>query len=164
MNDASGLVAFNFAIAATVTGYFSLPKAALSFFVIAVGGLAVGAALGLAVIWFRMLLRRLGMEDVTLHMLVIILTPFIIYLIAEELHLSGILAVVAAGVTHAVERDRMRSASMRLRVVSDSTWSVILYTLNGLVFCCSDMKFLGSLIRFGVIPLTITARLSGISF
>lgn len=46
----------------------------------------------------------LGMEDVTLHMLIIILTPFIIYLIAEEFHLSGILAVVAAGVTHAVER------------------------------------------------------------
>ncbi|OOC61856.1 Na+/H+ antiporter [Paenibacillus ihbetae] len=134
MNDASGLVAFNFAIAATVTGYFSLPKAIGSFFVIAVGGLAIGAALGFAVIWFRMLLRRLGMEDVTLHMLVIILTPFVIYLIAEEFHLSGILAVVAAGVTHAVERDRMRSASMRLRVVSDSTWSVILYTLNGLVF------------------------------
>lgn len=134
MNDASGLVAFNFAIAATVTGYFSLTNAIGSFFVIAVGGIVVGALLGFLVIWFRMLLRRLGMEDVTLHMLIIILTPFIIYLIAEEFHLSGILAVVAAGVTHAVERDRMRSASIKLRVVSDSTWSVILFTLNGLVF------------------------------
>ncbi|GAA0853041.1 Na+/H+ antiporter [Bifidobacterium pullorum subsp. gallinarum] len=134
MNDASGLVAFNFAIAATVTGYFSLTNAIGSFFVIAVGGIVVGALLGFLVIWFRMLLRRLGMEDVTLHMLIIILTPFIIYLIAEEFHVSGILAVVAAGVTHAVERDRMRSASIKLRVVSDSTWSVILYTLNGLVF------------------------------
>lgn len=102
--------------------------------VIAVGGIVIGALLGFLVIWFRMLLRRLGMEDVTLHMLIIILTPFIIYLIAEEFHVSGILAVVAAGVTHAVERDRMRSASIKLRVVSDSTWSVILFTLNGLVF------------------------------
>lgn len=134
MNDASGLVAFNFAIAATVTGYFSLTNAIGSFFVIAVGGIVIGALLGILVIWFRMLLRRLGMEDVTLHMLLIILTPFIIYLIAEEFHVSGILAVVAAGVTHAVERDRMRSASIKLRVVSDSTWSVILFTLNGLVF------------------------------
>ncbi|WP_411551597.1 Na+/H+ antiporter [Paenibacillus lautus] len=134
MNDASGLVAFNFAIAATVTGYFSLTNAIGSFLVIAVGGIIIGALLGFLVIWFRMLLRRLGMEDVTLHMLIIILTPFIIYLIAEELHVSGILAVVAAGVTHAMERDRMRSASIKLRVVSDSTWSVILFTLNGLVF------------------------------
>ncbi|KOR89663.1 Na+/H+ antiporter [Paenibacillus solani] len=134
MNDASGLVAFNFAIAATVTGYFSLTKAIGSFVVIAVGGIVIGALLGFLVIWFRMLLRRFGMEDVTLHMLIIILTPFIIYLVAEEFHVSGILAVVAAGVTHAVERDRMRSASIKLRVVSDSTWSIILFTLNGLVF------------------------------
>ncbi|MEC0370224.1 Na+/H+ antiporter [Paenibacillus chibensis] len=134
MNDASGLVAFNFAIAATVTGYFSLPKAIGSFLVIAVGGILVGAVLGFLVIGIRLQLRRLGMEDVTLHMLIIILTPFIIYWIAEEVHVSGILAVVAAGVTHAIERDRMRRGSARLRVVSDSTWSVILFSLNGLVF------------------------------
>lgn len=134
MNDASGLVAFNFAIAATVTGYFSLPKAIGSFLVIAVGGILVGAVLGFLIIGIRLQLRRLGMEDVTLHMLIIILTPFIIYWIAEEVHVSGILAVVAAGVTHAIERDRMRTGSARLRVVSDSTWSVILFSLNGLVF------------------------------
>ena len=134
MNDASGLVAFNFAIAATVTGHFSLPKAIGSFLVIAVGGIIAGALLGFLVIGIRMQLRRLGMEDVTLHMLIIILTPFIIYWVAEELHVSGILAVVAAGVTHAIERDKMRRASARLRVVSDSTWSVILFSLNGLVF------------------------------
>ncbi|MFD1956296.1 Na+/H+ antiporter [Paenibacillus thailandensis] len=134
MNDASGLVAFNFAIAATVTGYFSLPEAIGSFIVVAVGGLLIGALLGFAVIWLRLTLRRLGIEDVSLHMLIVILTPFIIYLAAEECHFSGILAVVAAGVTHAVERDRMESASIKLRVVSESTWSVILFSLNGLVF------------------------------
>lgn len=143
MNDASGLVAFNFAIAATVSGYFSLPKAIGSFIVIAAGGLIAGALLGFFVIWLRALLRRFGMEDATLHMLIIILTPFVIYLIAEELHVSGILAVVAAGVTHAVERDRMKSASIRLRVVSDSTWSVILYTLNGLVFILLGLEVPG---------------------
>ena len=86
----------------------------------------IGALLGFLVIWFRMPppARHGGRHA---HMLIIILTPFIIYLIAEEFHLSGILAVVAAGVTHAVERDRMRSASIKLRVVSDSTWSVILH-------------------------------------
>ena len=96
------------------------------------------------------------MEDVTLHMLIIILTPFIIYLIAEEFHLSGILAVVAAGVTHAVERDRMRSASIKLRVVSDSTWSVILFTLNGLVFILLGHEIRESVIKYGVtLPITM---------
>ena len=134
MNDASGLVAFNFAIAAALSGEFSLPKAVGSFFAIAVGGLLVGAVLGFALIWLRLFLRRLGIEDVTLHMLIIIVTPFVIFLAAEEIHVSGILAVVAGGIVHSIERERLESSSSRLRVVSDSTWSVILYVLNGLVF------------------------------
>ncbi len=143
MNDASGLVAFNFAIAATVTGYFSLPEAIGSFLVIALGGLIIGAVLGFAIVWLRLFLRRLGIEDVTLHMLIIILTPFIIYIAAEECHVSGILAVVAAGVVHAIERDRVESASVRLRIVSDSTWSVILFSLNGLVFLLLGLEIPG---------------------
>ncbi len=134
MNDASGLVAFNFAIAAALSGEFSLPTAIGSFIVIAAGGLILGAVLGFAVIWLRLFLRRLGIEDVTLHMLLIIVTPFVIFLAAEECHVSGILAVVAAGLVHSIERERLESSSSRLRVVSDSTWSVILYVLNGLVF------------------------------
>ncbi|OAB34064.1 Na+/H+ antiporter [Paenibacillus glacialis] len=135
INDASGLVAFKFAVAAMVTGVFSLGNATLSFFVIAVGGLVVGAIVSLFIIWFRVFLRRHGMEDITMHMLIQLLTPFIIYLIAEELGLSGILAVVAGGVVHAIERDRTESSSnLKLRIVSESTWSIVLYILNGLVF------------------------------
>jgi CPA1 family monovalent cation:H+ antiporter len=135
MNDASGLVAFKFAIAAMVTGVFSLGNATFSFIIIAVGGLIVGAIISLLVIWLRVFLRRLGMEDITMHMLIQILTPFIIYIIAEELGMSGILAVVAGGIVHAVERDRIEtSATMKLRIVSESTWSIIIYILNGLVF------------------------------
>nr|WP_229691994.1 Na+/H+ antiporter [Paenibacillus radicis (ex Gao et al. 2016)] len=134
MNDASGLVAFKFAIAATVTGAFSIWKASFSFVIIAVGGLLFGAFLGLVIIWIRALLRRFGMEDVTVHMMLVIVTPFLIYILAEELGLSGILAAVAGGVIHAVERDKIRHEEVELRVVSDSTWSVILFVLNGFVF------------------------------
>lgn len=134
MNDASGLVAFKFAIAAAVTGYFSLSQATLSFFIIAIGGLVSGVVLSFFIIWFRVFLRRLGMEDVTMHMLIQILTPFALYLITEELGLSGILAAVAGGIMHAIERDRSESSLMKLQVVSSSTWSVILFILNGLVF------------------------------
>ncbi|MFF2090496.1 Na+/H+ antiporter [Paenibacillus sp. NPDC058174] len=134
MNDASGLVAFKFAVAATVTGAFSIWKASFSFFVIAVGGLLFGAFLGLVIIWIRAMLRRFGMEDVTVHMMLVIVTPFLIYILAEELGVSGILAAVAGGVIHAVERDKIRHEEVELRVVSDSTWSVILFVLNGFVF------------------------------
>lgn len=134
MNDASGLVAFKFAIAAAVTSAFSLPKAALSFLVIAAGGLAAGAVLAFILIRFGVLLRRKGMEDVTVHTLLQLLTPFLIYLISEEIGVSGILAVVAGGIVHAIEKDRAVAPQYKLQLVSASTWSVLLYVLNGLVF------------------------------
>ncbi|WP_306979608.1 Na+/H+ antiporter [Alkalicoccobacillus murimartini] len=134
MNDASGLVAFKFAVAATVTGFFSIYQAAGSFLLIAIGGLVSGALMALLIIWIKVLLRRFGLEDITVHMLIQIITPFVIYILAEELGFSGILAVVAAGVVHAVERERSESRTLELQKVSDNTWSVILYILNGLVF------------------------------
>ena len=134
MNDASGLVAFKFAIAAMVTGTFSLMQATISFFVIAIGGLLSGVVLSFFFIHLRVFIRRLGMEDVTIHMLIKILTPFIIYLIAEEIGVSGILAVVAGGIIHAIERDHSESSMANLQVVSASTWSVIIFILNGIVF------------------------------
>lgn len=134
MNDASGLVAFKFAIAAAVTGTFSLAEAAFSFVLIAAGGLLSGVIISFLIIRFRLFLRRLGMQDVTMHMLIQILTPFVIYLAAEEIGVSGILAVVAGGITHAVEQDRLESSMVKLQIVSSSTWNIILFILNGLVF------------------------------
>ncbi|MED1204120.1 Na+/H+ antiporter [Heyndrickxia acidicola] len=143
MNDASGLVAFKFAVAATVTGTFSLVHASLSFLAISVGGFLGGALLAYMIIRSRTFIRRLGMEDVTLHMLIQILTPSIIYLIIEHLNLSGILAVVAAGIVHSIEREREESPSIKLRLVSQSTWTVLLYVINGLVFVLLGLQIPG---------------------
>ncbi|KGL46482.1 Na+/H+ antiporter [Listeria newyorkensis] len=134
MNDASGLVAFQFAIAAMVTGVFSIWSASVSFVIIAVGGIICGLVLTFIKFKFLKWIRSLGMEDVTLHMLIQILTPFVIYLVAEELHVSGILAVVAAGIMHAFEKRKMDPMTVKLNVVSQGTWSVIIFVLNGLVF------------------------------
>ena len=134
MNDASGLVAFKFAVAATVSGTFSLANATGSFFLIALGGFAGGALISYVIIKLKLFIRNFGMEDVTVHMLIQILTPFVIFYAVEHFHLSGILAVVAGGIVHAIERDREESPNPQLQVVSTSTWTVILYILNGLVF------------------------------
>ncbi|SFB51879.1 monovalent cation:H+ antiporter, CPA1 family [Cohnella sp. OV330] len=134
MNDASGLVAFKFAIAAALTGSFSLANASVSFLFIAIGGLAVGAVTALLVSGIRVWLRRSGLEDETMHMLIHLLTPFALYMIAEQLGVSGILAAVAGGVVHAIERDRMSSIKPLSNELSDNTWSVIVFILNGLVF------------------------------
>ncbi|AZS17661.1 Na+/H+ antiporter [Paenibacillus lutimineralis] len=144
MNDASGLVAFKFAIAATVTGVFSITEAAGSFLLISIGGLVCGTIVAFLIVWLRMFIRRLGMEDVTIHMLIQILTPFAIYLITEGFGLSGILAVVAGGIVHAIEKDRTESMQAELQVVSQNTWSVILYILNGLVFVVLGLQIPGA--------------------
>ena len=103
MNDASGLVAFKFAVVATVSGTFSLANATGSFFLIAVGGFVGGALIAYLIIKFKLFIRYLGMEDVTVHMLIQILTPFVIFYAVEHFHFSGILAVVAGGIVHAIE-------------------------------------------------------------
>ncbi|MZQ86998.1 Na+/H+ antiporter [Paenibacillus sp. 5J-6] len=143
MNDASGLVAFKFAIAAAVTGVFSFPKASLSFLVISIGGLLVGALVAFLIIGIRQLLRRAGLEDETMHMLLQILTPFMLYLIAEEIGVSGILAAVAGGLVHAIENERLAFTMPKLRNVSNATWSVILFVLNGLVFVLLGLQIPG---------------------
>ncbi|WCT53887.1 Na+/H+ antiporter [Paenibacillus kyungheensis] len=134
LNDASGLVAFKFAVAATVTGTFSLWQASFSFILVALGGLALGALMSFILIRCQVWLRRWGMEDITVHVLWQILTPFVIYLLAEEIGVSGILAVVAGGIVHAMERDRAESVQLKMQLVSTSTWSVLVFVLNGLVF------------------------------
>lgn len=120
INDASGLVSFQFAVAAMVTGVFSFKSAGFSFISISLGGVK----------W----LRRLGMEDVTLHMLIEILTPFLFFMAAEKLGVNGILAVVSAGIAHSFGYKKMNPEVAKLRVVSKSAWSVIIFVLNGLMF------------------------------
>ncbi|GFP74830.1 Na+/H+ antiporter [Clostridium fungisolvens] len=133
-NDASGLVAFRFAIAATVTGVFSFANAALSFFVIAIGGFLVGAVLALIIARVTAFIRRLGLEDATFHVLMQIISPFVIYLVSEELGLSGILAVVSGGIVYSLQADYSEPIISKLKFVSRSTWSVLIFIINGLVF------------------------------
>ncbi|MEK3794830.1 Na+/H+ antiporter [Paenibacillus sp. FSL R7-0204] len=134
INDASGLVSFQFAVAAMVTGAFSFKTASLSFIGISLGGVVLGLVLTFIKYGIVRWLRRLGMENVTLHMLIEILTPFAIFMAAEELGVNGILAVVSAGIAHSFSYKQMNPEVAKLSVVSKSTWAVIIFVLNGLVF------------------------------
>jgi Na+/H+ antiporter len=134
INDASGLVSFQFAVAAMLTGAFSFKSASLSFIGISLGGIGLGLLLTLVKYIVVKWLRKLGMENVTLHMLIEILTPFVIFLAAEELGVNGILAVVSAGIAHSFSYKKLNPELAKLNIVSKSTWSVIIFVLNGLVF------------------------------
>lgn len=152
INDASGVVAFQFSVAAAVTGAFSVTAVLGSFALLFVGGIVVGFFVGLLLLLLIGMLRRLGFEDVTAHVLYEVLTPFLVYLFAESLHVSGILAVVAAGLVIARPAPRLSSpTAARQRLVSDSFWRVISFLINGTVFVFLGMQ----------LPLAVTPGLNG---
>nr|WP_320025800.1 Na+/H+ antiporter [uncultured Acetobacterium sp.] len=135
INDASGLVAFNYAIAAVVTGYFSLKDAALNFTYMFIIGALMGLVLGLLIDWIGFILRKKGIRDATFHSLLQILTPFIIYIATEELfHASGVIAVVVAGIAHAAITEHTSTMLAKEKVISENVWSVLLFVLNGVIF------------------------------
>ena len=134
LNDASSIVSFNFAIAAAITGTFSVWEAEGVFLIKFFGGLALGVVVMLVRYALIRFLRSRGMESVSFHVLFEIITPFLVYLLAEAVGVSGIIAVVAAGIAHSFEPRAIAPSSARLNVVSTSVWSVVDFTLNGLVF------------------------------
>ena len=148
INDASGVVAFQFSVAAAVTGTFSLIDAAGSFTVLFVGGVAMGIVTGFAFSAINAMLGRLGYEDTVANVLYEVLTPFLVYLLAETFHVSGVLAVVAAGLVIALPRRQSNNALFaRQKLVSDSTWKVISFLINGTIFV-----FLGMQLPLAVLP------------
>lgn len=148
INDASGVVAFQFSVAAAVTGTFSLIDAAGSFTALFVGGVAMGIVTGFAFSAINAMLGRLGYEDTVANVLYEVLTPFLVYLLAETFHVSGVLAVVAAGLVIALPRGQSNKTLLaRQKLVSDSTWKVISFLINGTIFV-----FLGIQLPLAVLP------------
>ncbi|TFL15592.1 Na+/H+ antiporter [Pusillimonas caeni] len=139
-NDVSGLVAFRFAVAAALTGTFSLSMAAASFLWTALAGLAIGVGVVLLVNyaknWFT---RRFG-EEPGSEVLVSLLTPFAAYVVAEHVEASGILSAVAAGV--AMSYAELSGGALAVtRVNRKVIWDMLQFTLNGIMFVLLGEQF-----------------------
>ncbi|CDF82579.1 Uncharacterized Na(+)/H(+) exchanger yjcE [Pseudomonas knackmussii B13] len=132
MNDASGLVAFKFALAATLTGVFSLRDAGLTFLAVAFGGLACGLLLSWLLGRVRGWMIRRGWDDPATHVVLMLLLPFAVYMVAEALGVSGILAAVAAGMMQSWADLLPRQTHTRL--LNRSVWSMLEFAFNGVVF------------------------------
>ncbi|KTT15956.1 Na+/H+ antiporter [Pseudomonas fulva] len=132
MNDASGLVTFKFALAAAITGVFSLTDASFSFALVALGGLAVGVALSWLVGRLRAWMIGRGWDDPATHVVFMLLLPFAAYVVAERLGVSGILSAVAAGMMQSWLDLLPRQTSTRL--LNRSVWSLLEFAFNGLIF------------------------------
>jgi monovalent cation/hydrogen antiporter len=138
VNDATALVALQFAVAALMIGSFSLGHAAIRFVWVAIAGVGFGLLVGLVV---REVQRRL--DDPPVQITVSLLTPFVAYLPAERLHVSGILAVVSAGIFLGWHAPLIVSARYRLQAVA--FWEMIVFLLNGFVFISIGLQLPGIL-------------------
>jgi monovalent cation/hydrogen antiporter len=135
VNDASALVAYRFAVAAVTGATFVLWKASLTFLGLMAGGWVIGMVMGklLSFVLNRVQKDRLVTISLTLLM------PFITYLAAETVHVSGVIAVVMLGLS--ISRFSRKIFPDELRKQSATFWEVIVFLLNGLIFILIGLQF-----------------------
>jgi CPA1 family monovalent cation:H+ antiporter len=127
VNDATALVALQFAVAALVTGTFSPAYAAERFVWVAAGGIGIGLLVGVGMRWVQS-----HLDNPPIQITFSLLTPFIAYLSAEHIHASGVLATVAVGIFLGWHSPLMITARTRLQAYA--FWETITFLLNGFVF------------------------------
>jgi CPA1 family monovalent cation:H+ antiporter len=135
VNDASALVAYRFAVAAVTGSAFVFWKASLEFAVLMAGGFLIGMVMSkiLAFIIKRIHSNRLATISFMLLM------PFVTYLIAEQVHVSGVIAVVILGL--GISRFSNNVFPEQLKNQSKNIWDIIIFLLNGLIFILIGLQF-----------------------
>lgn len=134
MNDASGLVSLKFAVAVAMgTMVFTVGGATVEFLKVAIGGVLAGFVVSWSYGRSMRFLSRWGGDEPATQIVLLFLLPFASYLIAEHIGVSGILAAVAAGMT-ITRSGVMRTAPLAMRLRANSTWAMLEFVFNGMVF------------------------------
>ncbi len=141
LNDATGLVFFRFAVAAAMTGSFSVLEGAGTFVYLAVGGVAIGFGVTRGIISAKAWASRRFGEEPGVQTLISLLMPFVAYMAAESVHCSGILAAVAAGVTMGMMEFRGTTVLAITRLRRNAVWDTVQYALNGFIFVLLGGQF-----------------------
>ncbi|HEY1729261.1 MAG TPA: Na+/H+ antiporter [Candidatus Baltobacteraceae bacterium] len=131
VNDASSLIIYRFAIGAALTGTFLASHVLPQFFLVSIGGIAIGLGVAAVLSWAHQFIRWRDLDDEVLENVINLFAPFACYLPAEALGVSGVLAAVAGGIYMSRRSGRM---SADARIVGYSVWEMMTYLLNALVF------------------------------
>ena len=136
LNDAAGIVSFKIALAAIITGTFSLSRSSREFFITAIGGMILGVLIGLIIASIKIINRKFLNTEPNILVIIQVILPISTYFIAEEFHLSGIIAVVFAGILLNFERYLRQGDSLDNQAVVSISYNqdTISYVLNGFVF------------------------------
>jgi CPA1 family monovalent cation:H+ antiporter len=134
INDASGVISFNFAALALVTGSFSLFDASKEFIILCAGGLAAGFVIASVKTYSLSFLRRASIHNSAAFMLIEILTPVLCFFVAERLGFSGILAAVTAGSRQAFSVRKIEKFEAEFTTLKKSVWDMITMVFNSFIF------------------------------
>jgi len=135
VNDASGLIAYRFAVAAIAGTGFTMWNLPVQFMLVVFGGAFVGIVVGIILASFLRQIYGNGLIAIS----ALLLAPFVAYLLAEEFHVSGVLAVVVLGIT--LSRYTNKLFPVATKNQNKSFWDIIIFLLNGLVFILIGLAF-----------------------
>ena len=139
-NDVTGTVMFQCCLTLLATGSFSLLHAGEEFALDLFGGFFGGLVMGLLAWGLLQVLRRTGLDNPTLHVMLELLLPFIIYLTAKSLHIGAVIAVVASGLMLSLLPQRHTAATARTKLQAQSVWTTLEFVLNGIIFVVLGMQ------------------------
>ena len=140
LNDASGLVAFRVALAAWTTGVFSLGQASWDLVISILGGFAVGIVTAAVNRGLQKLLLSVRATDIASELILELSLPLLTFFIAEEIHVSGIIAVVVAGILKASRFKKITLLEAKVDPVTHTVWNTVNFVLNGSVFVLLGME------------------------
>ena len=140
LNDASGLVAFRVALAAWTTGVFSLGQASWDLAISILGGFAVGIVTAAINRGLQKLLLSVRATDIASELILELSLPLLTFFIAEEIHVSGIIAVVVAGILKASRFKKITLLEAKVDTVTHTVWNTVNFVLNGSVFVLLGME------------------------
>ena len=140
LNDASGLVAFRVALAAWTTGVFSLGQASWDLVISILGGFEVGIVTAAVNRGLQKLLLSVRATDIASELILELSLPLLTFFIAEEIHVSGIIAVVVAGILKASRFKKITLLEAKVDTVTHTVWNTVNFVLNGSVFVLLGME------------------------
>lgn len=147
VNDASALIAYRYALAASITGVFVFWQAGLQFLLVAGGGVLTGLLVGYLLVFLHKKIDNHSVVETSLTLL----TPFLSYLLAEQMHTSGILAVVTTGLMVSWRSQEIFSYQTRMR--TRAVWDTLTFLLNGFLFILIGLQLpviLGQLTQYSL--------------